>query len=137
MDKRATHTIWHRVQNQLQQEGAILLPLRLFIGLGWTRAALEKLLNPDWHHGTALVRFFEGQIGVDAISFPFYQSLVVELFTPYAQFLSWVIMSGDTPLGLQAPRLLAASREPGYPVGVPVSRGRRTRKRVPAACQRR
>ena len=49
------------VHKDLHQEGAYLLPLRIFIGIGWLRAATEKLIEPDWYDGTALKAFFEAQ----------------------------------------------------------------------------
>ena len=44
----------------LQREGVYLLPLRLFIGIGWLRAGLEKLADSSWHTGLALSEFFQG-----------------------------------------------------------------------------
>src|SRR3712207_202863 len=42
---------------ELTGECASLLPIRVFLGLGWLRAAIEKLIEPMWWDGTAL-RFF-------------------------------------------------------------------------------
>lgn len=94
------HGIRLHIYRQLQHEGAVLLPLRLFIGLGWTRAALEKLLDPAWLDGTVVTRFFETQLATDAIYFPFYQSWVAELFAPNALCLSWAIMVGQLLAGI-------------------------------------
>lgn len=100
MNEQIMNPMRRSVNSQLRQEGAILLPLRLFIGLGWTRAALEKLLEPAWHNGTALLQFLTEQANADAIYFPFYQVWVVELFVPHVQFLSCVIMIGQLLAGI-------------------------------------
>ena len=47
---------------QTKPEAALLLPLRLFIGLGWLRAGLEKLLYSDVVSAAWLTDFFVGQL---------------------------------------------------------------------------
>ncbi len=42
------------IKRELSKEGAYLLPLRLFIGMGWIRASAEKIVDPDWYGGMAL-----------------------------------------------------------------------------------
>ena len=39
----------------------MLLPVRIFLAAGWLRAGAEKLIEPEWWHGTAL-RDFSGWI---------------------------------------------------------------------------
>ncbi len=95
MNESFSSRFWNYVQRELQHEGAYLLPLRLFIGLGWMRASLEKMIEPEWHTGEALLRFFEGQIASGDIYFPFYQSLVTDFFAPNALPLSWIIIVGQ------------------------------------------
>ena len=34
-------------KKELCKEGAYLLPLRLFIGMGWLRASAEKIVDPE------------------------------------------------------------------------------------------
>src|SRR5918995_481573 len=38
----------------------LLLPLRLWIGLGWLRAGIANALQPEWLDGTTLIRFLHG-----------------------------------------------------------------------------
>jgi hypothetical protein len=45
------------IKRELSKEGAYLLPLRLFIGMGWLRAFAEKVVDPDWLGGTVLAAF--------------------------------------------------------------------------------
>ncbi len=47
------------LKRELCKEGAYLLPLRLFIGLGWLRAFAEKVADPDWLGGVALAAFLQ------------------------------------------------------------------------------
>jgi thiosulfate dehydrogenase [quinone] large subunit len=88
------------LQHELQRENAYMLPLRLFIGLGWTRAGLEKLIDVEWHSGASLTAFFTGQIDDRMIYFPFYERLVNHLFMPHVQLLSWIIIVGELLAGL-------------------------------------
>jgi thiosulfate dehydrogenase [quinone] large subunit len=88
------------LQHELQRENAYMLPLRLFIGLGWTRAGLEKLIDVEWHSGASLTAFFTDQIDNRMIYFPFYERLVNDLFMPHAQLMSWIIIIGELLAGL-------------------------------------
>ena len=76
------------------------MPVRLFIGLGWLRAGVEKLIEPTWWSGEALSTFLQGQISSDAIYFPFYQSLIPRLFEPHILLLSWLVMIGQLLAGM-------------------------------------
>jgi uncharacterized membrane protein YphA (DoxX/SURF4 family) len=84
----------------IQQEGAYLLPLRLFIGIGWIRAGLEKWLEPSWHDGQALASFLEVHVQGGQIVFPGYQHLVQSLFEPNALALSLIIMISQFLVGI-------------------------------------
>ncbi|MEC7182827.1 MAG: hypothetical protein VXW15_08950 [Bdellovibrionota bacterium] len=37
--------------------GFLLVPLRLFMGIGWMRAGVEKFLDPKWSSGETLIKF--------------------------------------------------------------------------------
>jgi len=94
--KRANH--WLRIQ--LLSESAYLIPLRLFIGIGWIRAGLEKFMDPGWPRGTTLVEFFNQHLSSGSVVFPFYRQLVHSIFTPNAAGLSWLIMLGQILVGI-------------------------------------
>lgn len=93
-------TITTSIQKQLQRKNAYLLPLRLFLGLGWLRAGVEKIGEPAWHNGEALTVFLQQQLAADAVYFPFYQTLINELFLPNAVILSWLITLGELLVGV-------------------------------------
>ncbi len=85
---------------EFQRDSAYLFPLRLFIGIGWVRAGLEKLIEAGWHDGSSLVAFFNQQVTGGHVSFPFYQAIIQDLFATHALSLSWVIMIGQLLVGM-------------------------------------
>lgn len=84
----------------LEQEKLYLLPLRLFIGIGWLRAGLEKWLEPGWHDGTALAQFLTEHLVLGQIAFPFYAGLVQSVFEPASLTLGFTIMVCQFLVGL-------------------------------------
>lgn len=112
--KLAITNLGGHLSRQIQKRHAILLPLRLFIGLGWLRASIEKLLEPDWYSGAALHHFFYERIAEGDVAFPFYQFLMEGLFFTHAPLLSKLIIVGELYCGfaillglLMRPALLA------------------------------
>ncbi len=93
------NTVWDYLQQQSRHPAALLLPLRLFIGTGWIRAGLEKVMDPFWLDGTALVVFLQSHLEQGAVAFPFYQSLISEVFIPHALLLTYVIIIGQLLAG--------------------------------------
>ncbi len=91
---------WVYLGDELKRGNAILLPLRFFIGLGWLRAGVEKLLNPAWTSGTKLPEFFQAQLDANALYFPFYETLINQVFEPNAFILSWIILIGQLLAGI-------------------------------------
>lgn len=87
---------WQRALNALRAEladhRAYLLPLRIFIGLGWLRAAAEKLINPGWYDGSELTAFLTGQLGWSQEAFPFYGTLMESVFIPNATALGLAVI---------------------------------------------
>ena len=92
--------LWAYLETELQKTNAFLLPLRLFIGLGWLRAGVEKAIDPLWRTGGKLSDFFQMQLAVDAVYFPFYETLITQLFEPNAFVLSWIVLIGELLAGL-------------------------------------
>lgn len=85
---------------EVQRDSAYLIPLRLFIGVGWVRAGLEKWIDAGWHDGSSLLAFFQEQISGGQVTFPFYQALMQGPFATRLQALSWVIMLGQMLVGI-------------------------------------
>lgn len=91
---------WAYLETELLKSNAFLLPLRLFIGLGWLRAGVEKLIDPLWWSGDKVAAFFGAQLAADAVYFPFYETLITQLFAPNAFALSWIILIGELLVGV-------------------------------------
>jgi thiosulfate dehydrogenase (quinone) large subunit len=89
-----------QLRHDLASEQIMLVPLRLFIGLGWLRTGVEKLVDPGWLNGASLTDFFARQIGTGQIVFPFYEGLIHTLFLPHALLLSWIVLVGQLLAGL-------------------------------------
>ncbi len=92
--------LWAYLEAELLKGNAFLLPLRLFIGLGWLRAGVEKLIDPIWTSGIKLPIFLQMQMTTDAVYFPFYERLITQLFEPNAFILSWIILIGELLAGM-------------------------------------
>lgn len=91
---------WALLRTELARNNAFLLPLRLFIGLGWLRAGVEKLIDPAWRSGEALQRFLQTQVAAGAVHFSFFERLIQELFAPQAWLLAWIITIGELLAGV-------------------------------------
>ncbi len=89
-----------QVRRELRRDGAYLLPLRLFLGLGWLRTFAEKATEPGWRDGSELAAFLSSQVERGEIVFPLYRELVVELFLPNATLLGWLVMVGELLVGV-------------------------------------
>ena len=70
------------IKQELSKEGAYLLPLRLFIGMGWLRAFAEKVADPGWQDGTILAAFLQERLAGDHVVFPFYRALITDASEP-------------------------------------------------------
>ena len=88
------------VRQDLQKPSAYLLPIRLFIGIGWIRASLEKFTTSGWPQGIVLKNFLHQHLSSGSVVFPFYKNLIANLFAPNALILSWIIMVGQLLVGL-------------------------------------
>ena len=90
----------YAILQALRQEKVYLLPLRVFIGIGWLRAGLEKWLEPGWYDGSALAQFLAAQVTGGQIDFPFYEQLVQTVFEPASLTLGLTIMVCQLLVGL-------------------------------------
>lgn len=86
--------------SDISKSNIYLVPIRIFIAVGWLRACAEKLVDPNWMSGATLVKFFAGQITGHQIAFATYQSLVQSIFAPEAAAISVMILTGQLLIGL-------------------------------------
>lgn len=82
------------------EDAAYLVPLRLFIGLGWLRAGAEKVLDPGWWDGASLAGFLNHHVATGLVPFPWYETLIAQLFLPHAAALALVILLGQLLAGV-------------------------------------
>ncbi len=101
---------------ELGKDRAYLLPLRVFIGLGWLRAAVEKIIDPAWYDGTALTVFLQQQLGWSQEAFPFYGTLMETVFLPGATVLGIIVILVQLFAGLAI--LFGAYTNAGLLVGL-------------------
>lgn len=87
-------------RSEIDKPNAYLVPLRVFIGIGWLRAAAEKIIDPLWYDGTKLRSFLSEQAGDDLIVFPQYEWFVETLVEPNAAVVAWVVLAGQLLAGL-------------------------------------
>ena len=85
---------------ELAKERAYLLPLRLFIGLGWIRAAVAKLIDPGWYDGSELTSFLESQLAWSEEAFPFYGTFMETVLLPNAAVLGVLVIALQIVAGL-------------------------------------
>ena len=76
--------------------GFLLVPLRLFMGIGWMRAGVEKFLNPNWSSGEALIKF----LNTNETFSPLYNVLVDHLFIPQAFIFANLVSFGQFLIGV-------------------------------------
>ena len=90
------------LHSELHEEGAYMIPLRIFIGIGWLRAAMEKILDPNWSNGESLTNFINAQISGEQVYFPIYESVLKDIILPNVQLLSLIVVVGQLFAGIFA-----------------------------------
>ena len=88
-----------RLRQAARDNGAYLVPLRLFIGLGWLRACAEKVVDPGWRDGSSLAAFLSGHVLAGDVVFPWYETLLAQVFLPHAAQLALAIVLGQLLAG--------------------------------------
>ena len=88
------------VRHEMLKEGAYLVPVRAFIGIGWLRTFAEKAVEPGWRDGTSLTVFLESQLHAGLIAFPPYQALTSQVFLAHVMLLGWIVMLGQFLAGV-------------------------------------
>lgn len=95
------------------EAGAWLLVIELFLGLGWARAAVEKVIDVDWWTGDAIQRFVaENEASALGWFAPFLSTVVV----PLAVVVAAIVLALE---GFVAASLLSGRRRGvGLAVGI-------------------
>ena len=88
------------LEREARSDMAYLVPLRLFVGVGWLRALAEKLSDPQWHGGAALATFLKKHLEAGEVVFPFYAHLIQHTFIPNAGTLAVIVMLGQLLVGV-------------------------------------
>lgn len=94
-----TQTTPHAPVRDRDATPLVLLPLRLFIAVGWLRAAAEKILDPRWWDGTALKQFIDVQERTHAVAAPWLARMMDDL-VPHARTVSRLVMGAEVVVGL-------------------------------------
>lgn len=82
----------HAVRRFLHDRLAVppwILLVQLFIGAGWLRAAIEKIIDPAWWNGTALTGFLATHVDT---ALPWYRPFAETVVVPNALAISVVVV---------------------------------------------
>ena len=83
--------MWLGFQREARRPTAYLVPLRWFIGIGWLRAAAEKLVDPTWHNGEAVRAFIDSTARLGA--FPEFETFLNSIVEPAAPLVAWIVVA--------------------------------------------
>ena len=87
------------LQQEALRSDAYLVPLRWFLGIGWLRAAVEKLIDPAWYSGDVL-RDFLGNATSGAVVFPAFETVLQTVIEPAAPLVSWLLVALQLACGM-------------------------------------
>lgn len=75
----------------------LLFPIRMFLGFGWLRAGIEKMLDETWWTGDHLRRFLIEQ---RPVALPFMPDVIDRLFEPFAVSIALFVMLFQLAIGI-------------------------------------
>lgn len=95
---RRSATTWVRtaVTARLTPVSILLFPVQFFLGLGWIRAGVEKLISPAWWDGSALTTFLDGHADT---TIGFMSTVSSTIFAPLAVPISLLVMFTQPLIG--------------------------------------
>ena len=112
-DSTSRKAVISRARRVTRIEGtpAWVVFIRLFIGFGWLRAVVEKLIEPAWRDGTEIIAFVEGY---SVWTLGWYRPIVDNLVVPNYQVILVILIAAQVfaAVTLLSGRLLA------YGIGV-------------------
>jgi thiosulfate dehydrogenase (quinone) large subunit len=85
---------------ELRHPAAFLIPMRIFIGVGWLRACAEKAISADWFDGRAVGAFVDSQLASDAVAFPVYRQLIETVLRPGSRWVGWALTALQLLVGI-------------------------------------
>jgi thiosulfate dehydrogenase [quinone] large subunit len=83
--------------NTLRRPEMALLPLRVFLALGWLRAGAEKLVDPTWWNGDQL-RSFLTEHAAEIV--PVYEPFARGVVEPLAAPVTWLVTTTQVLIGV-------------------------------------
>ena len=86
-----------RVPARISAIAVVLFPIRMFLGFGWLRAGIEKMIDGTWWSGDDLRAFLIEQEGA---ALPFMERLVDVVFEPFAEIIALSVMLAQLVVGV-------------------------------------
>lgn len=84
----------------LRKPAAFLVPIRLFIGIGWLRAFAEKVTTGSWLEGRAVREFLDVQVASGSVVFRPYEWLIDSVLRPGSPLIGWLVVLLQLIVGL-------------------------------------
>lgn len=75
---------------------ALALPLQLFLAAGWLRAGVEKVIDPAWWTGDALLGFLDEQA---PMMLPYFGPFADGVIEPWAGGIAWLVLAAQLGVG--------------------------------------
>ena len=88
------------IARELAKSAAVLVPLRLFMGVGWLRTFLEKVGDAAWWNGSAVRDFLDQQVTEGFVVFPFYERMIDTIFRSGSLWIGWLVIVLELAIGI-------------------------------------
>ncbi len=75
----------------------VLLPIRVFLAVGWLRAGIEKLIDANWWNGDNLRAFLDQH---HAAALPSFQPVMEHAIQPFVVVVAFVVMATEIGCGI-------------------------------------
>jgi|JYMV01.1.fsa_nt_gi thiosulfate dehydrogenase [quinone] large subunit len=87
-------------QEEFKKEGSYLVPLRIFLGMGWLRAFSEKISDTGWTDGGEKLSMILNQKIESGLSFDFYIEFLNIFVIPNVDYWAFLIIIGQFLCGI-------------------------------------
>ena len=85
---------------EFKQDGSYLVPLRVFLGIGWVRASIEKIEDPIWSEKNGKLKNLLEESINNGIAFNFYEEFLIEIIIPNIEIWANIIIIGQALCGV-------------------------------------